>query len=171
MIVNPPPFAAAGKVKVACVSPAVGVSVAGGGGVTGVMVTLWLTGVAAVKFVLPGWLAEIVQVPAVRIEMVVPLAVQTAGVVVPYVIASPEEAMATGLTANVPPCAQGRLEVVCALKVIVCDACVMVTLRSTGVAAFQFTLPAWLARMVHVPAVTMVTVVPLTVQTEFVCDV
>ena len=53
---------------------------------------------------------------------------------------------------------------------IVCGSAFTVKLWDTGVAAAQVALPAWEAWIVHVPAVTNVAVVPLTVQTLVVCD-
>ena len=50
-------------------------------------------------------------------------------------------------------------------KVIVCAACCTVKLRSTKAAAAKVPLPAWLAVTEQLPALTKVTVVPLTVQT------
>src|SRR5258708_6187280 len=67
------------------------------------IVTDCVTCGAALKLLLPAWSAASVQVPAVRMVTVVPLKVQTAVVSELYVTASVDDAVASGLIANVPP--------------------------------------------------------------------
>ncbi len=56
-------------------------------------------------------------------------------------------------------------------NVTVCAALLTVNVRVTAPAAKYSAFPAWSAAIVHVPALTMCTVMPLTVQTGRVCDV
>lgn len=139
-------------------------------GVTKVMV--WLacntvklrdTIAAASKAVLPAWLAVTAQVPALTSVTVVPLTVQTLGVVDAKETASAELAVALKAGGTTPQVALAGLA-----KVMVCavsGAAATVKVWLTAAAAATLALPAWLAASVQVPALTKVKVLPLTVQT------
>lgn len=66
------------------------------------MAKLWLTGVAAAKLALPGWVATTVQVPAATSVSVVPLVVQTPGVDDERLTGKPELAVATNAPGALP---------------------------------------------------------------------
>ena len=95
-----------------------------------------------------------------------PVTVQTAGVVELKVVVRFEVAVA--LTVVVPPTVR-----VVGLKVIVPMDWLLLPIIifwMTCVAALKFTLPVWSAAMVHVPALILVTVEPLMVQTAGVVE-
>lgn len=106
----------------------------------------------------PAWEALIVQVPAATSVTVVPVTVHLEVVVEEKPTASPDEDVALTVNGAVPNVLPAN-----AAKVIVWFALAIVKLRSTSGAGAYVALPACEARIVHVPAATIVTVVPLTV--------
>ena len=128
-------------------------------------VTVRVTVAAAATLALPAWLAARVQLPADTSVSVVPLTVQTAGVLDVKVTAKPALDVATSAGAGVP-----RVWLPGELKVMVCTAGATLKVCVTGVAADVVLLPAWLAVTVQLPAVSSVSVVPLSVQTAAVDD-
>jgi hypothetical protein len=126
-------------------------------------VKLRVTSVAAAQFVLPAWVAWMLQVPAVTRVTEFPETVHTVGVVEARLTGKPELAVALTVNGTV---VKVRFEIV--PKVIVWVPCVTVKLRLTGAAAAQFVLPAWLALIVQVPTAIGVTVVPVTMHTPVV---
>lgn len=84
-----------------------------------------------------------------------PPAVQTDGVVVLNCTGRPLEAVAVTVTGDWARVRFGNVA-----KVMVCATRATVKLRLTAVAALYVALPAWSARMVHVPAATSVTELP-----------
>lgn len=126
---------------------------------TAVIAVLWVTAVAAFHTSSPACLAVIVQVPAVRPVMVVPLTAQVAGVAVVRVTGRPDVAVAVAVPTPDIEIEPGRL------MLMAWERLRIVALALTGVAAFQDVLPAWLAVMVQVPPISGVTVVPDTEQT------
>ena len=106
-----------------------------------------------------------VQEPALTKVKLVPLTVQTPVVDVDSVTARPELEEAAKAGVAVP-----RAWLPGVTKVMVWLACNTVKLRDTIAAAAKVVLPAWLAVTAQLPALTSVTVVPLTVQTLGVVD-
>ena len=129
----------------------------------GPIATVCVTCGAAEKLVFPTWSAAITQLPAVTIVTVVPETVHTPVDSDEYVGVRPELAVASGLIANVPD--GTNVCDACAPNVMVCAAGPMATVCVTCGAAEKFVFPAWSAAMTQLPAVTIVTVVPETVQT------
>ena len=117
---------------------------------------------------MPPWLAVMLQVPTAAKDSVLPLAVQTPGVVDAKLTPRPELALADSGGAAMPSVwLPGEANVmVCAIN----GAAATVNELVTGAAAATPALPLWLAVMLHVPAATSVTVLPLTVQTPAVFD-
>jgi len=126
---------------------------------------------AAATVELPDWLAVTVQVPAASNDRVVPLTLQTAGVVEANVTVNPAEDVATKVGGATPMVWSGT-----AAKVMVCAvgtktlAAAIAKLLVTTVAAAKLALPAWVAVRVQVPADISVSAVPVTVQTDGVVD-
>src|SRR5258708_749637 len=129
-------------------------------------VKLRVTGVAAAQFVLPAWVAWMLQVPAVTSVMEFPDTVHTVGVVEARLTGKPELAVALTVNGTV---VKVRFEIV--PRVMVWVPCVTVKLRLTDAAAAQLALPAWLAVIEQVPTAIGVTVVPVTVHTPVVDEV
>ena len=115
---------------------------------------------------MPAWLAVTLQVPTASSVSVLPLTVQTAGVVEANATASPELDVATSAAGALP-----RVRLPGDTKVIVCAAAATANEFKTAWAAANVASPAWLAATVHVPAPTKVRAVPLTVQTAGVTEV
>ena len=113
---------------------------------------------------MPACDATSVQVPAATGVATVPLTVHTDGVVELKVTVSPEDAVA-----DIVKVLFAGFGEVMAGKVMVCVARVICSVRS-AVAAFQFAFPTCVARNVHGPSATGVTVVPLTVQVDGVSE-
>lgn len=128
-------------------------------------VKVLVTAVAAAKPALPGWVAVMLQLPAANSVSVLPLTVQTTGVVDVNDTARPEVALATSAGGAVP-----RVWLLGELKLMLCAAAATVKLWETAVAARTVALPAWLALMLQVPVATRVKVLPLTVHTPGVVD-
>jgi len=126
---------------------------------------LWMTGVAAVQLVLPGWVAWMVQAPRETSVTVDPDIVQTAEVVEAKPTGSPDEAFAP---IEKGEALKGSFE--SAPKVIMLVPDITWKLWLTGVAALQLALPGCVAWMVQAPAAIRVTVVPETVQTAGVVE-
>jgi hypothetical protein len=120
----------------------------------------WVTCGAGPYVESPAWLAAIVHVPTPTIVTVVPDTVQTAVVSELNATVNPELAVALTVNGMSPNTLSGS-----GLKVIVCDWEATVKLRETCGAGLKLALPAWLASIVQVPAETIVTVDPETVQT------
>jgi hypothetical protein len=123
---------------------------------------------AAAKVVLPGWLALMVQVPTATSVSVVPLTVQTPGVVEAKDTVRPDDAVAIRAGAGLP-----RVWLPGDVKVMVCGVSgAVATLKEfdTVGAAAKLALPAWLAATVQVPTATKLSVLPLTVHTPKVVD-
>ncbi len=121
---------------------------------------------AALYVPLPAWSASIVQLPACRSVINPVLVTEHAAEAVEYATASPDDAVAAVAGAgwsNRTPASAGN--------VMVWLAAVTVKPCATWGAAFQLALPAWSASIVQVPAATMWTVVPDTVQTGAVAEV
>lgn len=106
-----------------------------------------------------------VQVPALTKVKVVPLTVQTPGVVEDKVTARPELAVATKAPGVVP-----RFWLPGETKLMVCAAGATMKVCATMVAAAKLVLPPWLAVTEQLPAVTRASEVPLTVQTAGVVE-
>ena len=106
-----------------------------------------------------------VQEPALTKVRLVPLTVQTPAVVVLSATASPELDVAAKAGVAVP-----RAWLPGVTKVMVWLACNTMKLRGTMAAAAKVVSPAWLAVTAQLPALTSVTVVPLTEQTLGVVD-
>ena len=124
------------------------------------------TGAAAANTALPGWLALTVQLPTATRVRVLPLTVQTAGVVDPNDTGSPDVAVATKAGAGVPKVWLPGDE-----KLSVCTAAATLKVCDTLDAAAKVALPAWLALTLQLPAATSVRVLPLTMHTLGVVDV
>jgi hypothetical protein len=120
----------------------------------------WVTWGAGPYVESPAWLAAIVHVPTPTIVTVLTDTVQTAVVSELNVTVNPELATALTVNGTSPNTLSGS-----GLKVIVCDCDATVKLRETCGAGLKLALPAWLASIVQVPAATIVTVDPETVQT------
>ena len=103
------------------------------------------------------------QLPAVTIVTVVSDTAHTAGVVPVYETARVELAVAGGLTAKVPLSTKGWLS--WAGKLIVCAALLITTFCVTSAAGSYNGEPSCEASRMQMPAPTMVTVVPDTLQT------
>jgi hypothetical protein len=101
-----------------------------------------------------------VDVPAATIVTVEPLTVHTGVVVDANETVKPDDAVAETEKGALPYVLPES-----APNVMVCDALATVKERSTLGAAAYVALPACEARIVQVPAATIVTVLPLTVQT------
>jgi hypothetical protein len=127
-------------------------------------VKLCSTGVAAAYVELPACVAWMVQVPEVSMVPVVPETEQTTGVVEAKLTVSPEVEEAESVS-GVPTVWTPGL-----LNVMVCACPFTVKLCDTGVAAAYVELPACVAWMVQVPEVSIVPVVPETVQTDEVIE-
>ena len=110
--------------------------------------------------VLPAWSAWMVHVPALSNATDVPLAEQTAGVVVENVTGSADDAVAA---TDVGDC--NIVALAKAAKVIVWSAAVTVKVCWTGGAGLNVALPAWSAWMVQVPAASSDTDEPVTEHT------
>ena len=95
---------------------------------------------AAAQFVLPAWIAWMVQAPTDSSIIVEPDTVHTAEVVEVKLTARPEEAVALSAGGVVPSAALAS-----AGKVMLWPPCVTRKLWFTGVAAAQFVPPAWVA--------------------------
>jgi hypothetical protein len=104
-----------------------------------------------------------VQVPTATSVTVAPETEQVPAVVLENVTVRPESEVALTVTGD----SSIRLPA-SAPKVIVWLACAMANVTGTSDAAFQLASPAWEAVIVQLPAVTMVTVTPATVQTPVV---
>ena len=128
-------------------------------------VKLRVNAAAAAYTVLPAWLAVMLQVPTLTRLSVVPLTVQTAGVVDAKPTVNPELALADKAGGALP-----STWLAGAAKVMLWLACDTAKLLLTAAAGAQVPLPAWLATTVQVPALTRLSVVPLTVQTTGVVD-
>lgn len=115
--------------------------------------------------VLPAWLALMVQDPALTSVSVVPLTVHTLVVVEASVTTRPELDEATKAGVAVP-----KAWLPGVTKVMDCAAGTTVKLRATMAAAAKVVLPGWLAVTEQLPALSKVTVVPLTLQTLGVVD-
>jgi hypothetical protein len=117
---------------------------------------------------LPAWLAVMEQLPVVTSVSVLPLTVQTAGVLEAKLTGRLELAVAESAGGAVP-----RVRLPGLLKEITwaCGAFDTVMATVTAGAAAVVALPAWLALMEQVPAVTKASVLPLTVHTLGVLDV
>ena len=112
-------------------------------------------GSAALQVALPDWLAVIVQVPAAASVTVLPVMVQTAGVVLLNVTARSDVAVALKPNAGSPTVLlASAANVMVWLALFTSNDCV-----SCGAALYAL-LPAWLAAIVQVPAATSVTVGP-----------
>ena len=92
-----------------------------------------VTGAAAAKLALPGWLAVIEQEPAATIDTVPPPTVHMPVEFEEYTIPRPDDALAGGLSMNMPPFV--KLCALCAPKVMLCEPWVMVKLCVTSGAA------------------------------------
>ena len=114
---------------------------------------------------LPAWLAASVQVPALTNASVLPLTVQTAGVLDAKPTTRLDVAVAISAAGAVP-----KVWLPGDRKVMVCAAAATVKVFVTGVAAVKPVLPAWLAVTEQMPAPTTVRTVPLTVHTDGVVD-
>ena len=114
---------------------------------------------------LPTWLAVREHVPTATMVTMFPATVQTAWVVEANVTVRPDVAVAVTATGVAPKLTFGG-----AVNVTVCAAEAMVKLRDTGVAAAMPALPGWVAVREQVPAETILTVDPATVQTDVVVD-
>ena len=90
----PPLLGGAVKAMAALPLPAVLVLIAGVPGTAAVMLKLWVTVAAALKSILPDWLATMVQEPMVRKLTPDPLTVHTVGVVEVKATAKAEDALA-----------------------------------------------------------------------------
>ena len=112
---------------------------------------------------LPDWLALTVQPPTATSVSVLPLTVQTLGVVEEKLTAKPELALAASAGGAVP-----RVWLPGEVKVMVCAvsgaATTWKTCDTVGAARYAL-LPAWLALMLQLPTATNVSVLPLTVHT------
>ena len=86
------------------------------------------------------------------------------------VTASPEDAVPSGLIANMPLGAKARVATLCALKVIVCALAPTLNDCATDAAALLLASPIWSATMVQLPTASSVTLVPLTLQVSGVLD-
>ena len=113
----------------------------------------------------PAWLATSVQVPAATSVKVLPLTVQTPGVLDAKLTASAEVELATSAAGVVP-----SVWLPGDTKVMLCAPAPTVKLFVTGVAAAKPALPAWLAVMEQLPAASSVAAVPLTVHTAGVAE-
>ena len=105
------------------------------------------------------------QEPAAAIAIILPATVQTDVVVEAKLTASPELAVAPIINGDTP-----YVTPLSAPKVTDCDAGLTVKLCATGVAAPWVASPAWLAVIEHEPPATIVTVLPVTVQTDVVLE-
>jgi hypothetical protein len=95
---------------------------------------------------------------------VVSLTVQTVEGLAVKLTVSPEEAVAVSVSVA-PTVSAGTVP-----KVIVCESPPMLNVTVTGEAASKDELPACDAVTLHVPTVTAVTVLPLTVHTDVVVE-
>lgn len=118
------------------------------------------TGTAAATRALPAWLALMVQVPTATRVRLVPLVVHTAGVVDANETSRPRLEVAARAGAAVP-----RVWLPGPVKVMVCTAGATLNERTTGAAAENTVLPAWLAVTLQLPTLMRLSTVPLTVQT------
>ena len=114
---------------------------------------------------LPAWLASTVQLPVLASNNVVPLTVQTVGVLDTSDTARPELALATRAGGVLP-----KVWLPGELKLMVCVMGATLKVLLTIGAAAKLVLPAWLAATVQVPKVTRLKVLPLTVQTAGVVE-
>ena len=108
------------------------------------------------------------QIPSVTSVSVLPFTVQTGVVVDARATTSPDEAVATSAGGAVPNVwLPGEANVmVCAVS----GAAATLKVFEIGAADAKMLLPAWLALIVQLPAVSSVRVVPLVVQTPVVVD-
>lgn len=120
VIALPPLLVGGVNAIVAIALPDVATPIAGAPGAVAVMLTLRVTCVAAAKLASPDWFAAMVQVPAASIVTITPLTEQMPDVIDVCVTASPEDAVPSGLMANMPLGAKARVTTLCALNVIVC---------------------------------------------------
>ena len=111
-----------------------------------------------------------VQVPAARMPTDVPLTEHTEFVNELYVTASPDDAVAGGLIAKLPPAAYGREPTACTGKVMVWPAELIMKVRETGAAALKSPLPVCVASTVQLPVATIVRLAPLTLQVDGVLE-
>ena len=116
---------------------------------------------------LPAWFAAMVQLPAETPVTVVPLTLQTSGVVVLKLTALPD-APPLALAVVVPSTA--TLDGAKPIAPMVCAALPMVMVCATWRAGLMLLSPAWFAAMVQLPAERALTVVPLTLQTALVSE-
>lgn len=110
---------------------------------------------------MPAWDAVIVQTPRPVVMKLVPVTVHAPAP--EYVIGRPEVVVANGLITYddaLKPTAAGEA----APKVMVCGACVIITLAVCWAAGAKLALPAWLALMTQLPTEMAVTLVPDTEQ-------
>jgi hypothetical protein len=110
-------------------------------------------------------------VPAVNKVSVLPLRVQTLGVVPANVTASPESELALNVTGVPTVSAPGDAKVIVWLGSTAPVADATVKLLTTGTALLYVEFPSWLAVRLHVPAVIRFKVLPLTEHTTGVVDV
>ena len=96
----------------------------------GTTVKLWITGLAAGTFALPGWVAVMEQVPAATMVNVFPDTVQTEPVVDAKLTGSPELAVALNASGAVPKATLPR-----GAKVMLCATVAILNVWVTGVAA------------------------------------
>ena len=114
---------------------------------------------------MPAWLASTVHAPAATNVSVVPLTVHTLLVVDAKDTGRPELAVADSAGDAVPTVGFAGAVKVTVMVWASNGAGATVMVLETAAAAATLVLPAWLAVMVHEPALTSVSVVPLTVQT------
>ena len=117
------------------------------------------TGAAAAKSALPPWLATSVQVPAATSTRVLPLLLQTAGLLLAKLTARPELAVATRAAVGLP-----KVWLPGAVTPMVCAVGSTVKVWITAAAAAKRLSPAWLAATLQAPAAFSVSVVPATLQ-------
>lgn len=120
---------------------------------------VWRIVGAALKALLPACVALIMQEPAASKFALLPLTVQTAGVVEANVTGSPDVAVALSVTEV--PCAVAGM----AGKVIVCECSVTANVLETSGAVAQVESPGCDATNKQVPADKLVTTFPETEQT------
>lgn len=114
---------------------------------------------------LPSWPALSVQLPTLSSVKVLPLTVQTAGVLELKVTGKPDVELATSAAGVLP-----RVWLPGEMKVMVCAATTTVKERDTDVAASKLALPAWLALTVQVPTLSSVRLAAAVVHTAGVLE-
>ncbi len=102
-----------------------------------VTLNVWVTAVAALKFVSPAWVAVIEQIPTETSVTELPDTVQTAALLLPKLTVKPEDADPVKVTGP----AASAVSAGC-VKLIVCAPLSTLNVLVTGVAAAKLALPA-----------------------------